>query len=37
MRQPNVPTRLSIRVEPSKVKLEGWGDNALRGTPTDLQ
>jgi hypothetical protein len=36
MRQPNVRKRLSIRAEPSKVKLEGWGDNALKGTPIDL-
>jgi hypothetical protein len=28
---------LLIRVEPLKVKLEGWGDNALKGTPTNLQ
>ncbi len=37
MRQPNVSTRLSIRTKPSKIKLEGWGDNALRGTPANLQ
>jgi hypothetical protein len=37
MRQPNVRARLLITVEPLKVKLEGWGDNALKGTPTNLQ
>jgi hypothetical protein len=37
MRQPNVQTRLLIRAEPSEVKLEGWGDNALKGTRAYMQ
>jgi hypothetical protein len=37
MRQPSVQTRLPLRVEPLEVKLEGWGDNASRVTPVDLQ
>jgi hypothetical protein len=36
MRQPNVRKRLSIKAKPSKVKLEGWGDNALKGILIDL-
>jgi hypothetical protein len=37
MRQPDVRTRLSIRAEPSEVKPKGWGDNALKDTPGDMQ
>jgi hypothetical protein len=36
MRRPNVWARLSMRVEPLKVELEGWGDNALKGTLANL-
>jgi hypothetical protein len=37
IRRPNVQTRLPLKVEPLKVKPKGWGDIALRVTPTDLQ
>ncbi len=37
MRQPNVWARLSMRAEPLEVELEGWGDNALKGTLANLQ
>ncbi len=37
MRRPNVQTRMPSKVEPPKVKLEGWGDNALKVTLADLQ
>jgi hypothetical protein len=37
MRQPNIRTRSPMRVEPSEVDLEGWGDNAIKVTLLDLQ
>jgi hypothetical protein len=29
MRQPNIQTRSPMKVEPSEVDLEGWGNNAI--------
>jgi hypothetical protein len=26
-----------MKVEPSEIDLEGWGDNAINVTPVDLQ
>jgi hypothetical protein len=37
MRRPNVQVRLLIRAKPLEVELEGWGDNALKGTPAYMQ
>ncbi len=37
IRQPNIQEKVSMRAPPLNVELEGWGDNANRVTPIDLQ
>jgi hypothetical protein len=37
MKRPSVQTRLPLKIEPLEVEPEGWGDNALRVSPVDLQ
>jgi hypothetical protein len=31
------PNKVTMKAKCSKVELEGWGDNAFRDTPTNLQ
>jgi hypothetical protein len=37
MRQPNVQTRLPMKVEPPKVEPIGWGDDVIIVTLIDLE
>jgi hypothetical protein len=37
MKQPNVRTKLPMKVEPLEVEHEGWEDNAIKVTLTYLQ
>jgi len=37
MKWPNIQEKLSMMLVPLDIELEGWGDNANKVTPIDLQ